>query len=262
MVLSEAPIFSSASVPDYSGRITQGFGMALFSVATYNIHQWIGTDRRVNPGRTIAVIKELDADIIALQEVAFPDISSGPPSHGHLAPMEDMEVVVGPALLREDHEYGNVVLTRYPTLRVDRIDLSVSSREPRGALDLDIDVNGIAVRVIATHLGLRGPERRPQIERLVRLVTSRASGLVILLGDFNFWFPHDPLLRKVSAVMGAAPAPRTYPSNFPVLRLDRIWVNPRAALLDVSVHRTLTARSASDHLPVKALAQVSDARGI
>ena len=51
---------------------------------------------------------------------------------------------------------------------------------------------------------------------------------------------------------GPMPSLRTFPSRFPVFALDRIWVQPRASLLDVRVHRTPLARRASDHLPLTA----------
>ena len=39
-----------------------------FKVASYNIHKAVGLDRRRDPDRVVAVLRELDADIIALQE--------------------------------------------------------------------------------------------------------------------------------------------------------------------------------------------------
>ena len=70
------------------------------------------------------------------------------------------------------------------------------------------------------------------------------------MGDFNEWLPGNRNLRRVHRQFGQTPAPRTYPSWWPVLALDRIWVAPRAALRALWVHSEPAARVASDHLPV------------
>lgn len=235
--------------------------MPTLSVATFNIHRWIGTDNRRLPGRTLEVITELDADVIALQEVTFPIVHVEGGVSGYFSRLPGMGAVLGPTLLKGKDHYGNVLLTNRPVLRADRTDLSHVSREPRGAIDVDIDVNGIVVRVIATHLGLKAYERGSQIETLIELVSSRNSIFVVLMGDFNVWFPRSGLLRRMETMLGRAPAPRTYPSRFPVLRLDRIWVKPQQALTHIAVHRTPTAIVASDHLAVKAFVELPNESG-
>ena len=47
-------------------------------IATYNIHRCRGMDRRVEPARIIEVLRDIDADVIALQEV----IGAGPAGAG------------------------------------------------------------------------------------------------------------------------------------------------------------------------------------
>ena len=229
--------------------------MTVFSVATYNIHGWLGIDNRSLPERTAAVIAELKADVVALQEVTFPTVEEkGLRSFSSLFP--GMDAILGPTLLKGKDHYGNVLLSKRQVLRADRIDLSHLSREPRGAIDADIDVNGIVVRLIATHLGLKAYERGPQIEKLLGLISERDSPYVVVMGDFNVWFPGSGLLRRIEAEIGRSPALRTYPSRLPFLRLDRIWVRPEKALIDLSTHRTPTSVKASDHLPLKALIEL------
>ena len=48
-----------------------------------------------------------------------------------------------------------------------KVDLTVYRREPRGALDVDLDIDGRTVRVVVTHLGLLPGERRKQVRRLL-----------------------------------------------------------------------------------------------
>jgi endonuclease/exonuclease/phosphatase family metal-dependent hydrolase len=127
--------------------------------------------------------------------------------------------------------------------------LSFGSREPRGALDADVDCHGHPLRVVATHLGLRLAERRDQIRRLLQVFDTERMP-VILMGDINEWFVWGRSLRWLVSHFQAVPAPATFPSRLPLLPLDRIWIRPRHRLVHVEVHRTPLARVASDHLPL------------
>jgi endonuclease/exonuclease/phosphatase family metal-dependent hydrolase len=201
------------------------------------------------PERVLRVIASMKADIIGLQEVTYP-------MHGdesHLSELPGMQALFGPTLLRSNNHYGNVLLTSLPVIRADRIDLSVRSREPRGAIEALLKADRMRIRVIVTHLGLKGFERRPQVEKLLERAVSDLETPLILMGDFNVWFPGSSLLAQINRTMGHLPAVRTYPSWLPALRLDRIWVRPAKLLANVTVHKTRDAAWASDHLPVKAV---------
>jgi endonuclease/exonuclease/phosphatase family metal-dependent hydrolase len=220
-------------------------------IATYNIHACIGTDDRFDPDRTVRVIRQLNADVLALQEVEHHQVD-GIDLLDYLATVTDMTAIAGPTLLRESREYGNALLTRLPVLTLNRIDLSLPQREPRGALDAMIEWHGCRVQVVATHLGLRPGERRLQVRRLLDLYESTPAALSVLLGDLNEWFLWGRPLRWLRRHFAAAPQPRTYPARFPLFALDRIWVHPRSALTAISVHNSPAARVASDHLPLVA----------
>jgi endonuclease/exonuclease/phosphatase family metal-dependent hydrolase len=160
-----------------------------------------------------------------------------------------MSGVEGPTRYGPERRYGNAVLSHYPICARRAIDLSFGSREPRGAVDADIDCNGHPLRVVATHLGLRLAERRDQIRRLLQVFdTDRMP--VILMGDINEWFVWGRSLRWLVSHFQAVPAPATFPSRWPILPLDRIWIRPRHRLVHVEVHSTPLARLASDHLPL------------
>jgi len=218
------------------------------TVATYNIHSAIGTDGRFDPQRVAGVLREIGADVIALQEVPLGDTRR----ENVLAVLQratGYHAVEGPALDLPHRRYGNAVLSRYPVLATRSIDLSFGSREPRGALDADIDVDGNPLRIVATHLGLRPAERCDQIARLLQVFdTDRMP--VILMGDVNEWFVWGRCLRRLVTHFEAVPAVRTFPSRWPLLPLDRIWISPRHRLLRINVHATPLARKASDHLPL------------
>lgn len=218
------------------------------TVATYNIHGAVGSDGRYAPDRIIDVLHELQADLIALQEVPL----GGTQTDNVLAIVAEAtgyESAEGAASNTPERRYGNAVLSRYPILSTRAIDLSFGSREPRGALDADVECDGDLLRVVATHLGLRPAERRHQIRRLLDVFDTEEMP-VILLGDINEWFMWGRSLRLLVSHFQAVPAPATFPSRWPVFALDRIWIRPRHRLVHVEVHNTPLARVASDHLPL------------
>jgi endonuclease/exonuclease/phosphatase family metal-dependent hydrolase len=171
----------------------------------------------------------------------------------YLAAMLGHQAVAGPTLQRAGGgEYGNALLTRRRVLDVRRIDLTVYRREPRGAIDVDLDIEGRIVRVVVTHLGLLPGERRKQVRRLLDLLGGGRSDAVVLCGDINEWFAVGRPLRWLHARLGRTAAVPTFPAAFPVFALDRIWVHPRAARATLTAHASPAARRASDHLPLLA----------
>jgi endonuclease/exonuclease/phosphatase family metal-dependent hydrolase len=225
----------------------------LFSAASYNVHRCVGIDRRQDPDRVAAVLRELGADIIGLQEV---DSKSGPDGAARqleqIAEASGFHYIPGATIHRTDGRFGNALLTGRRARGIRRIDLSHRRREPRGAIDVDLDIEGKIVRVIVTHLGLRPAERRFQVRRLLDVLSLEGGHITVVMGDINEWLPGSRPLRWLHRRLGRAPARRTFPSFMPLLALDRIWVWPRYALLTVTAHDTPAARVASDHLPIKA----------
>ncbi len=220
-------------------------------VASYNIHLGIGRDGQFKPHRIAAVIAEMKADIVALQEVSL-----GAPGFNMLEYLRHacrLHAIAGPTLVGPRGEYGNAILTRYPTTAVRQLDLSWPRREPRGALDVQLDCDGMPLRVVATHLGLRPAERRAQIRRLLRAVEGSGALPTVLIGDVNEWFLWGRPLRWLHGHFKRTPAPATFPAGRPLIALDRVWVKPRRALRRVAVHASTLARVASDHLPLTAL---------
>lgn len=210
-------------------------------------------DGRKDPGRIAEVLRELGADIVGLQEVdSKPGEDSGFELTRELAKTTDFHVTPGVTILRDDEHYGNVLLTGRRVSEVRRLDLSYPGREPRGAIDVDLDLEGESIRVIVTHLGLRPRERRVQVGKLLDVLMMEPDRLTVVMGDINEWLPGSRPLRWLRGRLGRPPAPRTFPAFFPLLSLDRIWVWPIRALLSIRAHNSPTARVASDHLPIAA----------
>jgi endonuclease/exonuclease/phosphatase family metal-dependent hydrolase len=225
-------------------------GTSALRVATWNIHRATGTDGRYTPERTVGVLKEINADVVALQEVASEE--------AHADFLVDLEretgyhVVAGLLPQRRGSDFGNAVLSKFPVHSVDHLDLAVDHYEPRGALDVCLDLGlRSLLRVVATHLGLRPGERREQVRRILAAVERESPQPMLLMGDLNEWFLWGRPLRWLHTHFREMPAaPCTFPARRPVFALDRIWVSPAGSLRRLTRHASPLARAASDHLPL------------
>ncbi len=221
-------------------------------IATYNIHRCVGLDGIQHPKRIAAVLNELNADIVALQEVtSHPEMLSDDPL-ANLAKAAEMQPIEGFTLSSAGARYGNALLSKLPVSAVNRIDISVKKREPRGVIEMTLNHNCQKVALWATHLGLGMHERHQQVNTLLEVIDSADADVSILLGDFNEWFPWGRPLRALNGWFTKAQSPATFPSRSPFLKLDRIWVRPLDRLATVRAHSTKLSRVASDHLPLVA----------
>jgi endonuclease/exonuclease/phosphatase family metal-dependent hydrolase len=226
--------------------LSEQLGPGCFRVASYNVHGCVGADGLKDAGRIVRVIEELGCDTVGLQEVDH--------RLDWIASRLGMQAVPGLTLARHDGPYGNALITRRPVRSVRRLGFTYSRREPRNALDVDLDVGGETVRVLVTHLGLGPAERRYQVKKILDLLRhTHATERVVVLGDINEWLPLGRPVRWLHGLLGHCPAERSFPSRWPLLALDRVWSRPRHALLALKAHRSPLAAIASDHLPVKAL---------
>lgn len=217
-------------------------------IATYNVHDCIGRDRRFDPERIGAVVQEMEADLVALQEVTLDHA-------GHLAARlardTGMETRDGTLYPRGVGRYGNVILTRLPVLRSQLYDLSVANREPRGALELVVATDAGELRVCATHLGLRRAERRLQLARLAELL-GPGDEATVLAGDFNVW-QHPRELAPLAATGFVHERVYSFPTwPYPMIALDRIFARKPVGIIRCHRHTSAVARVASDHYPVVA----------
>ncbi len=226
-------------------------------VATYNIHGCLGVDRRYDPARIAAVLREIDADIACLQEVGVRRANGLHDDQAdYLAEATGCRVILGAGARAHRGRFANAILTRFPIVAARAIDLAVSVYEPRAALDAELMVGNRMLRVLATHFGLHAGERRLQANRLIAALGEpctpgrAAADAVLLVGDLNEWRGRSGGIRALDRCLGPSAAPRTFPSWMPVLPLDRIYADGPAVLRDLRVYRSPLARLASDHLPL------------
>ncbi|OIO72893.1 MAG: endonuclease [Zetaproteobacteria bacterium CG_4_9_14_3_um_filter_49_83] len=219
-------------------------------LATYNIHRCFGLDGHHDADRIVAVIQEMDADIVALQEVESLG-HAGLDLLAHFEQQTGMKAIAGPTIFSPQASYGNAVLTRLPIGKIERIDLSFRKREPRGALAIDFNLPQ-PFRLLSTHLGLKRSERLQQTAHLCRLLEEDHQLPHILAGDINEWFPWGGSLRCLRRHFGPIPYVATFPSRWPLLSLDRIMARPPLHLHRLRRHHSPLARIASDHLPLMA----------
>jgi len=221
-------------------------------IASYNVHKCVGTDKRFDPDRTAAVIGEIGADIIALQEAdkRF-GARSGLIDLARLETESGLTPVPRAGAAASHGWHGNLLLFRAGTVRdVHRITLP--GVEPRGALVVDMELTAGPLRIISAHLGLLRRCRRQQADAI--LAAAGDAGPTLLLGDLNEWRRgRRSALRRLDPAFGPLGAALpSFPSRFPVFALDRILASPHGLIAGIEVHDTKLARIASDHLPVKA----------
>jgi endonuclease/exonuclease/phosphatase family metal-dependent hydrolase len=228
-------------------------------VVTYNVHRCRGLDGRTRPGRIVEVLREVEADIIALQEVVSRDDGGVENNQARfIAESLGVNYQLGENRKLRGAAYGNVVLSRYPIRVVKNHDLSVEGYERRGCLHIDVVVDDAVVHVFNVHLGTDFLERRHQGRRLADVEILRQAGLTgprLLLGDFNEWTPGLTTRLLGSHLKSVDIAKhlrrrRTYPGVLPFMHLDHIYHDDTLELQALKLHRTRKALVASDHLPL------------
>jgi endonuclease/exonuclease/phosphatase family metal-dependent hydrolase len=234
------------------------------TVMTWNLHGCVGTDGRYDPERSLAVIREVGPDVLGLQEVRRR------PGNDVVTLLEGefpgYDILFLRTLTDEAGEYGNVLISRYPVL--EHIDISLDQDTPGGVINkrretrraearraifARLDVSGKAVWVIVTHLGVERAARRAQARKLTGAIHRHIrleSEPALLMGDINEWRWPNPFLRLLDRTFSRHSARRTFPSRFPLLPLDRIWMTHHLDRQDVRVHVSRLSRRASDHLPL------------
>ena len=224
----------------------------MIRVASYNIRKGIGTDRRRNPERILAVLREIDADVIALQEA---DRRFGA-----------RQAVLSPHLLDEHSDWqpvnfgvragsmgwhGNVLLVRKAARVLGCEVIHLPALEPRGAVMAEVALRGATLRVVGMHLDLSGLWRRRQAATILSHVQSCTHRHpTVMMGDLNEWTRASGCLRDFCHGFAFAETGPSFHARRPIGRLDRIMTSPGIGVHAAGVHQSPSARTASDHLPI------------
>ena len=231
-------------------------------IATYNIHKCVGIDRRFSPERIAEVLQEVDADVVALQEVLCHKNSDKRDHQAEFIAEElGLDFFLGENRQIKGGLYGNAVLSRLPVRHSQNFDISINKREPRGCLLTEIALGGNEnLQFFNVHLGTSFFERRRQVHKLLHahvLEHARFTGKRIVAGDFNEWTKglttklFKTKFQSVDAKTHLGKA-RTFPGILPVFHLDHIYFYSSFKLANAFLHKSKTALVASDHLPIVA----------
>ncbi len=203
--------------------------------------------------RIADVLQQIDADVIGVQEIYEAQAEL-------LARELGMQLVTGITLHRPDGAYGNAILTRLGLRGVATFDLSVSAREARGGIRVDLGFRDQTLHVFNVHLGLRVRERAEQVKWLVErhILWDDRAGPRVVIGDLNEWFP-GRVGRALRREFTSLRLRRTHPALLPLWALDRIYWDHSVQGESLRVHRTREARMASDHLPLVATLRIRTA---
>lgn len=229
--------------------------------ASYNIRKAVGLDRRRDPERIMAVLREIDADVIALQEA---DRRLGTRASAlSRAALDDTPWCAAPVARRSQSLgwHGNALLVRreYEIRVAQPLDLPML--EPRGAVSADIAAGGHGLRVVGVHLDLSGLRRRDQVRALLGHAGRADPALpCVIMGDFNQWGRQSGAMREFGRGWQMVVPGPSFPSRQPVARLDRIVASPEWSLVETRVHHSPLAAIASDHLPVLATLELPNPR--
>lgn len=231
------------------------FAVRMIKVASYNMRKGIGTDRRRNPERILEVLREIDADVVALQEA---DRRFG-----------TREGVIPPHLLDEHTDWkpvgvgkraasmgwhGNALLVRKRAEVVCCDAIHLPALEPRGAVTADVRLNDAVLRVVGMHLDLSGLWRRRQAAAILQhLAHASEPRPTVLMGDLNEWTAAAGCLRDFARDYRFAATGPSFHARRPIGRLDRIMASHDLTIVDCGVHVSAAARKASDHLPIWAM---------
>ncbi|MDP1026526.1 endonuclease/exonuclease/phosphatase family protein [Sphingomonas sp. KR1UV-12] len=221
-------------------------------IASYNMRKGIGTDRRRSPERIIEVLREIDADIVALQEAdrRFGTREGVIPRH-LLDEHSDWKPVAVGKRAASMGWHGNALLVR-KTAGVTHCEaIHLPALEPRGAVTADVVIGGATLRIVGMHLDLSGLWRRKQAAAILAHVAQQSTPHpTVMMGDLNEWTAAAGCLRDFGRDFQFATTGPSFHARRPIGRLDRIMVSRELKILDCGVHASAAARKASDHLPI------------
>jgi endonuclease/exonuclease/phosphatase family metal-dependent hydrolase len=228
-------------------------------VVSYNIHKGIGgRDRLYRFERIMAVIEQLEPDVVCLQEVDH---------NVRRSRFDDQPQLLGDRLnataVFYQHNvrlkmggYGNLIVSGWPLAAKHQVSLRMNSKKPRGAQVAVVDTPQGPLHLVNWHLGLSERERSWQANHLLTHSLFREGHELptLIIGDYNDW--RNRLKKESFATHGfeqiTSPPSRfrTFPAYLPLGSLDKAFYRGNLKIERAFIAHSDLARRASDHLPL------------
>lgn len=215
-------------------------GLKELRVLTYNIHKGfsLGSLKFVLEQIRQGIVQTLP-DLVCLQEVSGkflnPEENEKPSLASQFEYLADQvwpHFAYGKNAVYRDGDHGNAILSKFPIAAWKNLDISTNRFEKRGLLHCEVEVlQGQKLHVLSSHLNLLEGSRLQQVAQIGEYIRGKIGPTekLILAGDFNDWrmsanpltFGLDQLDEAFQVHEGSFA--RSFPSFFPVLKLDRIY---------------------------------------
>lgn len=251
------------------------------SFLTINAHKGFShLNRRFALPELRECVHDSGADIVFMQEVVGQNLRHAEryfgwpvkPQHEFMTEVSGFNHAYGKNVVYTAGHHGNAILTRFPILHSERVDISTNRVEKRGLLYAKIQLpdDKPPLHCVCVHLGLLRRSRVKQFARICEFVKCVVPDHepVIVAGDFNEWRKGKKdeletcLLLKDAGLSLHGRKLRTFPSAMPVFPLDRIYLRGfkvlKAHVLnkgpwkDVSDHAAFQAEAEYDWAPSSA----------
>lgn len=234
-------------------------------ILAYNIHHCEGMDGRLDVQRIADVIRDSQADIIALQEVdQLVRRSDSVDQPKRLAELLQMHVAFGANIELDGGHYGNAVLSRFPIKRFENHLLPNHGGEQRGVLEVELDLpDSRTLTLLSTHFDHQNQQQRlDSVPFIDQLTGSIMDHPVFLAGDLNA-VPESPVLERLRAhwTLSSDAVHPTVPVVKPAIQIDYLLFHrpmPDAKFTVKALDtRVLDHTVASDHRGILTQWQVS-----
>ena len=225
-------------------------------VVSYNVHKGFSLySMRLVLDQIKEALVQTQADILFLQEVRGTEAEA---QFEFLADQVWSHYAYGKNAVYESGHHGNAILSHFPIIKFENLDISTNRFERRGILHAEVDVEGRHLHLLCVHLDLRAVGRQQQLQKVIERIVSEIDQHepVILAGDFNDWGGTltAPLKEHCGLdevfCMNQGKHAKTFPAVFPLLCLDRVYVRGLSPK-DEQVLLGGTWRKLSDHAPIQ-----------
>lgn len=221
-------------------------------IISYNIHSGVGVDGIQDYERVGRFLAERKADIVLLQEMDTRTSERDTRTDiANICCGNHFRLIPSPAVYSSHGWYGNAVLSRFPVMFSQTIDVSQFGRQPRNIQEIILNTEQGLLHILNTHKGLKRLERREQIHQLGMHVQQPSAIPLVVGGDFNEWQVFSPYLGRLNEILTPHPMAATFPTRWPLFRLDRFWTRPGDMVESARVLKTPETRTFSDHYPIE-----------